>query len=353
MILNGQDVKAEIVNPAFMSRLTDTSTVGKVDVNNPTESTSETTGALKTAGGLGVKKKSHLGGDTFIHKGLFVTQQDDETTGVSQILEAPDFVRRLTGTLTSVKGILVPELAGSEPATKLIIYVNESGEMIKFLDGSVQEVDEEEEPIPFLPTRIITGTGEDLNVPDKGSIWLLRDSAAEAWRVVGGSGIQIPDVFEGKKWLGGVASETSQVVLPSETKENLDLLDRVAGSVVYAEDEGKLYVDNGEELVAVGAGGGGGGGGAAAVIPVSADLTLADNGIYLVDTSSAIELTLPVPVSGIKIIIKDSAGTASTNNITVVRNASEEIEGLAASLILRANWGAWTLVSDGVDWFLL
>lgn len=89
------------------------------------------------------------------------------------------------------------------------------------------------------------------------------------------------------------------------------------------------------------------------VTAVTSNITLADDNIYLVDTSAARSLTLPTPSSGLHIKIKDKIGTASTNNITLVRAGSENIEGLASSKVLQTNWGSWELISDGTDWFIL
>ncbi len=77
------------------------------------------------------------------------------------------------------------------------------------------------------------------------------------------------------------------------------------------------------------------------------------NSILFVSTAAARQLTLPTPTAGFKITIKDKTGQAQTNNITVVRAASEQIEGVAASKIFQTNWGCWTLVSDGTDWFII
>ncbi len=87
---------------------------------------------------------------------------------------------------------------------------------------------------------------------------------------------------------------------------------------------------------------------------VSTDITLANNIIYLVDTSSgARSLTLPSPSLGVHIQLKDTAGQANTNNITIVRAGSENIEGVASSKLLTSNWGAWEFISDGTDWFMV
>ena len=86
---------------------------------------------------------------------------------------------------------------------------------------------------------------------------------------------------------------------------------------------------------------------------VNSNITLAGLTTYMVDTSAARTLTLPSPAAGTTISIKDVIGTANTNNITIVRFAAEKIEGVAASKVLQTNWGAWTLTSNGTDWFLV
>lgn len=101
---------------------------------------------------------------------------------------------------------------------------------------------------------------------------------------------------------------------------------------------------------------GGSFGGTSAAAPtitaVSSNITLANNTIYLVDTTSPRSLALPSPSSGLSFTIKDSTGNANTNNITVTRFASEKIEGVAASFIINSNFGSYEFVSNGTDWFL-
>lgn len=75
--------------------------------------------------------------------------------------------------------------------------------------------------------------------------------------------------------------------------------------------------------------------------------------IFLVDTSVARSLFLPQPEAGLSFRIKDKTGSAATNNITIVRFASEAIEGTGASLVLSTNFRSIFLLSDGLNWFLL
>lgn len=79
-----------------------------------------------------------------------------------------------------------------------------------------------------------------------------------------------------------------------------------------------------------------------------------DNHILLVDTSAARTITLPDPTLGNRcIVIKDQTGSSETNNITLARNGSENIEGVAASYTLALDRGSWTVISDGTDWWIV
>lgn len=58
---------------------------------------------------------------------------------------------------------------------------------------------------------------------------------------------------------GGTASNSNRITIPQDTKTNLDALDRKEATLVYANDEDSLYVDNGTILIEVGSGTGSGG----------------------------------------------------------------------------------------------
>lgn len=77
----------------------------------------------------------------------------------------------------------------------------------------------------------------------------------------------------------------------------------------------------------------------------------AHDNVVLVDASGgAIAITLPAATNGRILQIKDSTGSAATNNITVTP-ASGLIDG-AASKVISNNYGSLELVSDGTNWFL-
>lgn len=64
------------------------------------------------------------------------------------------------------------------------------------------------------------------------------------------------EVLTNKDIDGGTASNTSRFTVPSDTKSNLDALTRKAGTVVYATDLQKFYIDNGTTLTEVSGSGG-------------------------------------------------------------------------------------------------
>lgn len=83
-------------------------------------------------------------------------------------------------------------------------------------------------------------------------------------------------------------------------------------------------------------------------------ITTADNIIFVDTSGGAFTLTLPTPtaIGGKFFRIIDTAGTLSTNNLTLARSAAEKIEGLAASKLFSTDWGGWTVTTNGTDWFV-
>lgn len=118
-----------------------------------------------------------------------------------------------------------------------------------------------------------------------------------------------------------------------------------------------LTVVSGIPAWAAAGGGGGGGIGSAGVSTIATNHVIVTGDewkVFLVQTTSgAYSLTLPSPTSGFAFSVKDSQGNAGTNNITLLQHASESIEGVAASFIMSANWGTWTFISDGTNWFIM
>lgn len=95
-----------------------------------------------------------------------------------------------------------------------------------------------------------------------------------------------------------------------------------------------------------------------AVTVANTPYTILTTDDYLfVDTSGgAVLLNLPDPTKFVfakEYFLMDSAGVFGTNNCTLHAFAGEKIEGLAATdKVFQTNWGRWTIVTNGVDWFV-
>lgn len=87
-------------------------------------------------------------------------------------------------------------------------------------------------------------------------------------------------------------------------------------------------------------------------------ILITDNIIYVDTSGGAFTLTLPNPTTfstatttGLFRII-DVGGTLNTNNLSLARFGSEKIAGLAATKLLQTDWGAWSITTNNVDWFI-
>lgn len=89
------------------------------------------------------------------------------------------------------------------------------------------------------------------------------------------------------------------------------------------------------------------------VSALSGNTTAVSGTTYLTNTSAARTITLPAAAANAYFIVKDVTGTASTNNITIARAASESIEGVAANYVISSNWSSTTFLSDGTNWFVV
>lgn len=89
------------------------------------------------------------------------------------------------------------------------------------------------------------------------------------------------------------------------------------------------------------------------IVSVSSNISLVATRLYLVNTSAARTLTLPSPVSGARIIVKDFTGGAVSNPIALTPFGGEKIDGTAAAYPLDFAFGSWEIVSDGTDWAII
>lgn len=71
--------------------------------------------------------------------------------------------------------------------------------------------------------------------------------------------------------------------------------------------------------------------------------------VILVSTASARTINLPAATTAVFFAVKDVTGSAGSNNITIVRNGSNTIDGVSGNKTLDVNYGWWWLISDGVS----
>ncbi len=225
-VSNGQTANQTTFNNAFMSRTTNTSTVGKVDLSNvASESGSSIVNSQRelnalasfTGKSINVAKdnipawsENNIGAsgdslfdkvdaiDVFIGDGVLIDTGTQVFTGaktftnlsasgvfnvVAQTYALNDtnlalptnpLVRLSTGDETFVYGI-APSSTG-----QLIILHNDTGVDIT--------VSNESGSATSASYRITTGTGEDLVLVPGTAIWLYYDLADSRWQIVGGSG---------------------------------------------------------------------------------------------------------------------------------------------------------------------
>jgi hypothetical protein len=87
------------------------------------------------------------------------------------------------------------------------------------------------------------------------------------------------------------------------------------------------------------------------VVSINSNTSLLVGKTYLVDTTASRVLTLPSPALNGYIAIKDKTGSAPANNITI--NTSGGLIDGSPNKILNTSYGAWSLVSDGSNWYLI
>jgi hypothetical protein len=87
-------------------------------------------------------------------------------------------------------------------------------------------------------------------------------------------------------------------------------------------------------------------------VAVSSDVTLTDERIHFVDTTTARSLALPAVSANLYLIVKDVSGSASTNNITLTTPGSETIDG-GSTYVINSDYASVTVVSDGTNYFLV
>jgi hypothetical protein len=79
-----------------------------------------------------------------------------------------------------------------------------------------------------------------------------------------------------------------------------------------------------------------------------------DHRILMVNTSAARTLNLPAATTAMYFQAKDITGTAGTNNISVVPDGTDTIDGVNATYVVNSNYAALGFISDGASsWFVV
>lgn len=84
-------------------------------------------------------------------------------------------------------------------------------------------------------------------------------------------------------------------------------------------------------------------------------MTASDNGktFFVASNNGAMQFTLPAGALNFTFTIKDSGGNVEYSNITVLQNAAETIEGLAATYTCNSNYGTWVFNCSNPNWSLI
>lgn len=247
-VSNGQSANQTTFNNAFMSRTTDTSTTGKIDLEDS-------------------------GSDSITDLQQVVNNHDDsinaleaqnlvENTGGSSTDNAVPRFNGTGGTDIQDSGVLIDDsnnvtIPGDLTVNGTTTTINTA--TLDVADQNITVNDGGNDASSEGAGLTVERTGTD------GSI-VYEDALTSKFKLGAlGSEVEVADVsssqqLTGKDYDGGTASNTSRMTMPKNTKSNLDGLTRKEGTFVYATDEAKPYYDNGSILVDFGAGGSGVGG---------------------------------------------------------------------------------------------
>lgn len=139
---------------------------------------------------------------------------------------------------------------------------------------------------------------------------------------------------------GGTASNSLRITIPKNTKANLDALTRKEGTIVYASDSDKPYIDDGSNLLPISV---------AKVNAISAsdvDWSLADTHTKTLAANTT--LTFSNAVAGQVIIIRL---TNTASNYTVTWPTMLWAGGVAPTMTIGAKSDVYTVFYDGTSYY--
>lgn len=237
----------------------------------------------------GITNKTFVDQSTLIQDDVDGTKQfkfeaSGITTGTTRTLTVPDLDDTLV-VRTSTETLSNKTLDNSTVLT------------IEDSNLTIQDNSDNTKQLQLQLSGITTGTTRTLTAPDANTTIVGADAA---------------QVITNKDIDGGIASNARRITVPKDTKANLDTLTRKEGTIVFATDEDKLYVDDGSQLVGTGG-------------LDTVQFTIANN------QSSAVNIT--------GFLINQASNKAFTSNYSIVRRYQGTIGPAAEDTAFASNGG--------------
>ena len=322
-ISDGQNVNASVTNAAFMSRLVDTSTIGVVGLSNVTNGdsgagvTNLQRAINETFDAVGMTGEGDATRNDYSSNNV-VTDGDDRKVAIGKLdgefdtstghthdgadsnnVAAVNVSNTPSGDIAATNVQSAIDELDTEKVSKPGTTVDNTVARYDGVTGDIQESgvtisDTDDVVIPGdltvngTTTTINTATldvvdenitanfggndatseGAGLTIDRTGTSgsFVYEDALASKFKIgalaseVEVATVSGAQVVTNKDIDGGTAANTRRITLPSDTRANLDALDRKAGTLVYATDDSDFLGDNGSTLEDLGGGGSGQGG---------------------------------------------------------------------------------------------
>ncbi len=303
---------------SLILRSTSNASKGQVIFDETTDSSSSSTGAIKIDGGVGIAKNLYVGSSVSVTGAITADALTGVLRGINGVITGNTAHSVLNG-LTADDHTNYFYLPGRSTGTVATGSTASGGSLIL---RSTSNVTKGQILIDEVTDSSSTTTGA---LAISGGVGIAKNLYTGASLFVGGS-----SQFQ--------VSNVGDLVKVKNLNYNWPTSHNSTNSFLRNDGGGSLTWTQASQNI----------------ISISSNVSLSINTIHLVSTAAARSLTLPNPATTTgAITIKDSTGQCGTNNITIVRFGSEQIEGTAASLVLAADWGAWTFITNGTNWFLL
>jgi len=354
-----------------------------IEILGTTESTDKDTGALVVDGGVGVEKNLNVGGNVVITGDLTVNGTSTTINTATLNVEDANITVNDGGNQLSADGIAGITVEMSDATDTAIVY--DSTLASRFKCGDVAS---EAQIVTVSHTQTLTNKTIDAdantitnidNADIKVGAAITRSKLANgtAYRIVANDASGV--IAENAAITANravISDANGQLLHATTTATEIGYVNGVTSAIqtqlngklndVFTTNGDLLYENSGEQRLPIGTGGqvltvaGGlptwatpGAVTIFDVFTVSSSTTMVSGRTYLANTSGgAFNLTLPSPAASAFVRIKDRNGTFRQFNLTVVRSGSENIEQVAANYVLDSDFGSWTFVSDGTNWWI-